>query len=421
MVQVVNNAGKPVQLYWVDSSNPGNLVSQTAKPLRNNSIASINSYDGHSFLVKFRDEIPGTEAQFVKGASEETITVVFDEPSGRLVAHARSKEDELMEKVDGMIKTCEDNQEEIKSCLADAVAAEIGRMQAAHTMMTEYRDIMAGQLRNYTCADEKLETTTPEKTLPYRLGRQQYPLNVFMDHDDAKIWTLDHFVTDEECAHLMEYAGPLLSRATVAGDDGLDSFSESRKAQQAGYEFLGKDLRTDPIWPLYQRIIAVMNDRGGYDIRPEGQEGFTIIQYGVGDEYTNHCDGACDGSFYKPGGRVGTAVVYCQAADRGGKTTFSRADVVLSPRKGMAAFFAYKGRDGRMDEGYTDHSGCPVLEGEKWIATAWLREGVSAERPWTLFDPEGIEVLDEAEHMEQGEVPAEEQTVQVGADGNSEL
>ena len=35
-----------------------------------------------------------------------------------------------------------------------------------------------------------------------------------------------------------------------------------------------------------------------------------------------------------------------------------------------------KGSDGRMDDGYTEHSGCPVLEGEKWITTVWMRDGV---------------------------------------------
>lgn len=47
-----------------------------------------------------------------------------------------------------------------------------------------------------------------------------------------------------------------------------------------------------------------------------------------------------------------------------------------------------------MDEGFTEHSGCPVIEGEKWITTMWMREGVTASEPWTLFDPSGIRILD---------------------------
>ena len=47
-----------------------------------------------------------------------------------------------------------------------------------------------------------------------------------------------------------------------------------------------------------------------------------------------------------------------------------------------------------MDDGYTEHSGCPVLEGEKWITTAWMREGVTADDPWDLYDPMGVLVLE---------------------------
>jgi len=77
-----------------------------------------------------------------------------------------------------------------------------------------------------------------------------------------------------------------------------------------------------------------------------------------------HCDGNCQGDFYVPGGRVATGLLYCQAATRGGATTFSKSDIFVVPKRGQATFFAYKGLDGRMDDGSTQHSGCPVLEGK---------------------------------------------------------
>ncbi len=42
-----------------------------------------------------------------------------------------------------------------------------------------------------------------------------------------------------------------------------------------------------------------------------------------------------------------------------------------------------------MDDGLTEHSGCPILEGEKWISTVWMRKGVSENNPWMLYDPMG--------------------------------
>jgi len=55
------------------------------------------------------------------------------------------------------------------------------------------------------------------------------------------------------------------------------------------------------------------------------------------------------------------------------------------------------GPDGRMDDGYTEHSGCPVLEGEKWITTVWMRDGVDDAHPWTSYDPNGVKMLDGVE------------------------
>ena len=46
-----------------------------------------------------------------------------------------------------------------------------------------------------------------------------------------------------------------------------------------------------------------------------------------------------------------------------------------------------------MDDGLTEHSACPVLEGEKWVTVFWMRIGVSAEKPWTMFDPQGVPIL----------------------------
>jgi len=50
-------------------------------------------------------------------------------------------------------------------------------------------------------------------------------------------------------------------------------------------------------------------------------------------------------------------------AERGGGTSFTKADVFVKPKKGMTTFFSYRGPDGLMDDGFTEHSGCPVLQG----------------------------------------------------------
>ena len=105
-----------------------------------------------------------------------------------------------------------------------------------------------------------------------------------------------------------------------------------------------------------------------------------------------HCDSDCDGLPHHPGGRVATAVLYCKVAEQGGATYFTKSDKYVKPKRLSATFFSYWGQsDNNMDpEALTEHSGCPVTQGEKWITTFWMRSGVTEEEPWTIFDPSGI-------------------------------
>lgn len=104
-----------------------------------------------------------------------------------------------------------------------------------------------------------------------------------------------------------------------------------------------------------------------------------------------HCDGDCDGLPHKRGGRVATMVMYCDVPDLGGATNFQHANVFVKPAKGAAAFFSYMDPiTSRHEEGFTTHSGCPVIEGTKRIAVQWMRIGVDEENKWSDFDTNTI-------------------------------
>lgn len=65
----------------------------------------------------------------------------------------------------------------------------------------------------------------------------------------------------------------------------------------------------------------------------------------------------------------------------------------------------------------TEHSGCPVIEGEKWITTFWMREGVTEADPWTAYDPSGVRMMT-ASDDEEGEVSTPESS-ETSVDGSS--
>lgn len=90
---------------------------------------------------------------------------------------------------------------------------------------------------------------------------------------------------------------------------------------------------------------------------------------------------------------MATMVMYCTVADRGGHTNFRNSGVHVKPRTGDAIFFSYIDPETlTMDNGFTEHSGCPVYEGDKKIVTQWIRLGVDTENPWDSFNTLGIKL-----------------------------
>jgi hypothetical protein len=84
---------------------------------------------------------------------------------------------------------------------------------------------------------------------------------------------------------------------------------------------------------------------------------------------------------------MATVVMYCKIPEVGGHTNFRNSYVHVKPRKGDAIFFSYMNPETMiMDNGFTEHSGCPVIEGEKKIVTQWIRYGVDDQNPWYSFN-----------------------------------
>ena len=61
----------------------------------------------------------------------------------------------------------------------------------------------------------------------------------------------------------------------------------------------------DPVARVVRRVFAFANDHApgspgeGYGLTVDGQEPFSVIQYNPGQEYRPHCDGSCDGAYFR--------------------------------------------------------------------------------------------------------------------------
>ncbi len=115
-------------------------------------------------------------------------------------------------------------------------------------------------------------------------------------------------------------------------------------------------------------------------IQPTGMgllhaEDLGLLHYGVGQEYKPHRDYLHDINLIgpnTPGQRVRTIFCYLNEVELGGETEFLHWNQRVSPKLGRIVVFD-NFKDGKVDPDSV-HAGLPVLAGEKWLATFWLRE-----------------------------------------------
>ena len=176
-------------------------------------------------------------------------------------------------------------------------------------------------------------------------------------------------LSDEECDALIAAARPRMSRSlTVATQTGGEEVNADRTSQGMFFQ-RGENA-------LVARIEARIAKLVNWPV--ENGEGMQILHYVPGTEYKPHYDyfdPAAPGTptILKRGGqRVGTVVMYLSEPERGGGTVFPDVHLEVAPKRGNAVFFSYERAHPATR---TLHGGAPVVAGEKWIATKWLREG----------------------------------------------
>ena len=183
------------------------------------------------------------------------------------------------------------------------------------------------------------------------------------------IVVLADLLSSEECDALVEAARPRLSRSlTVSVKTGGEEENADRTSQGMFFERGESAL----IARIEARLAHLL------DWPAENGEGLQILRYGVGAEYKPHYD------YFDPhepgtprilargGQRVATVVMYLNEPEAGGGTVFPDVQFECMPRKGHAVFFSYSRPH---PDTRSLHGGSPVLRGEKWIATKWLRQG----------------------------------------------
>jgi prolyl 4-hydroxylase len=183
-----------------------------------------------------------------------------------------------------------------------------------------------------------------------------------------RLIVLGGLLSDAECDALMAAAEPRLARSeTVENNTGGSEVNASRTSSGMFFERAENEICDR----IEKRIAALV----GWPV--ENGEGLQVLRYRPGAEYKPHNDYFDTSQTGTPrilergGQRVATLVMYLNTPEKGGATVFPDVEVDVAPIKGNAVFFSY---DRAHAITKTLHGGAPVIAGEKWVATKWLRE-----------------------------------------------
>ena len=231
----------------------------------------------------------------------------------------------------------------------------------------------------------QLEAGFPHLEVAAKIPRTEMPgpdlegAPLYIDAGDRRVQVLHtmrhprvvvfgNLLSPEECEGLIAAARVRLARSlTVETRTGGEVLNVDRTSEGMFFERGENDI----VSRLEQRIAALLR----WPV--EFGEGLQILRYAPGAQYRPHYDYFDPGepgtpTILKRGGqRVATLVMYLQEPEQGGATTFPDVGLEVAPVRGTGVFFSYDEPDPATR---TLHGGAPVLAGEKWVATKWLRE-----------------------------------------------
>jgi hypothetical protein len=213
----------------------------------------------------FNPNDAGTFFTFTKGLFDETLIVSprSDDPT-LLQLEVESPYEDYLDSISTLLTLCgylsdepgqegqqtlplvEDITTEMRLCLSTNLFDDLDRILLLRQELLSMRDNMTPLLRNYTCDDDSLETTAAVEVREEVIHDGVFEVQTLFQKEAAQIFLIPNFVTEKECQQLVETSRPNLQRAAVVGPNGMAEYSESRRAQQAGYDIArGVD---DPLW-----------------------------------------------------------------------------------------------------------------------------------------------------------------------------
>ncbi|NDD73933.1 MAG: 2-oxoglutarate-dependent dioxygenase [Gammaproteobacteria bacterium] len=254
-----------------------------------------------------------------------------------------------------------------EATLAELIATGLSCDEATDLMVTELEKrlgvLQTNAQRNVAATQDdsvealrKLTVPNPRRTRTDNLFRViDRDVRILGEHRAPHVLFVGNLLSATECDQLIALSRQNMRASTVIDmDSGGEKFSGDRSSTGAALTRLGL--------PLIARIERRLAEFAQWPI--EHGEALQILRYGPGQEYKPHYDyvdptqPGAQPFLARGGQRVASIVMYLNTPQAGGGTAFPD--------------FSYECAH---PSSRTLHAGSPVLKGEKWVATKWLREG----------------------------------------------
>ncbi|KAL2348333.1 hypothetical protein Fmac_002333 [Flemingia macrophylla] len=228
---------------------------------------------------------------------------------------------------------------------------------------TEYRVLQAGD-----SGDDSI-TSIPYQVLSWHPRAMYFP----------------NFASVEQCESIIEMARGGLKPSEVALRNGETEESTEGVRTSYGVFISAYEDKTGVLSAIEEKISKATK------IPRTHGEAFNILRYKVGQKYSAHLD-PLDPDEYGPqkSQRVASFLVYLTDVSEGGETAFPYENgfnmdgsynfedcigLRVRPRKGDGLLFYSLFPNNTIDP-TSLHASCPVIKGEKWVATKWIRDQV---------------------------------------------
>ncbi|OIK12629.1 2OG-Fe(II) oxygenase [Bacillus sp. MUM 13] len=207
------------------------------------------------------------------------------------------------------------------------------------------------------------DTNTKEQTIfghtGNRIQTEDREIRILARFEEPLVVVLGNVLSYEECDELIQLSKARIQRSKIGADS---SINEIRTSSGMFFEKNESDI----IDKVEKRITSIMG------IPNENSDGIQILNYKPGQEYKPHYDFFSSTSKAAQNNRISTLIIYLNDVEEGGETFFPNLNFSVTPQKGLAVYFEYFYNDQTLNE-LTLHGGAPVIQGEKWVATQWMR------------------------------------------------